>query len=47
MSPPTGGKDSIMFVVFFLNIYLAIHSIAGKNLEDTLLELVFNVHKER
>ena len=40
------GRHIIMLV--FLYIYLrVIYSIAGKNLEDTPLELVCNVHKER
>ena len=40
------GRHIRMLV--FLYIYLrVIYSIAGKNLKDTLLELVCNVHKER
>ena len=44
---PRFGWRHIRMLVF-LYIYLrVIYSIAGKNLEDTPLELVCNVHKER
>ena len=44
---PTGGKDHIMFVVCFFNIYFEVHSVAGKKIHETELELVLNVDKER